>query len=362
MPPKRHNVSPMSALLRAKTVQSLNHMQKLRNIALLALLLGASAAAAQAVPDPVQYVVYPETPGPRETVTIEVQGVGSFLGSADIRWTRDGATVLQGVGERKLSFTAGALGERTSISVTIDSDQGRFSRSWSFSPSKINLVWEANTTIPPLYKGKALYSAGSSYKVVAFPSVYSQGARVLSSALDFQWTHRGEPVPEASGRGRASFSRTGDQLQAGEVVGVEVYYGGQKAGRAELLIPVSEPSIVLYQRDALRGVIYEAALPSGISLVGPELTVQAEAYFFAREAKLAGSLPFAWTLNDENTSGPDADRGILTLRQSGSGEGSATLGVSIQNSSPDQFVQTASTLMRIVFGAQQSSVLNFLGL
>src|SRR3989344_3006939 len=141
---------------------------------LLMLVAGSPGfVQAQSLPAPIQYVVYPEVPGPNQTVNIEAQGVGSFLGEADITWTHDGKVVQSGVGVRKYTFTTGALGQKTTVGISIDSSQGLFSKTFSFTPSLINLVWEADTTVPPFYLGKALYSAGSSYKVVAFPTVYS---------------------------------------------------------------------------------------------------------------------------------------------------------------------------------------------
>jgi len=128
-------------------------------------------------------------------------------------------------------------------------------------------------------------------------------------------------------------------------------------------VPASDPIILLYSRDALRGTLYDTALPAAISLVGAELTVQAEPYYFSTATKRSGMIPFVWTLNGEPASGPDSASGILTLRQSGSGTGSATIGVSMQNNNPDQFVQTASISLHIEFGATQSnSLFNFFGL
>lgn len=334
-----------------------------RGAALALLLIVGVHAHAQTVPDPVQYIVTPETPGANETVLIEVQGVGSFLGSADITWKKDGTAVKNGVGERSFSFVTGALGQKTTITVAIDSSQGPFTQTFTFNPSRINLLWEAYTTVPPLYKGKALYSAGSDYKVVAFPTVYSGASRITANALNYQWFYRDDPVPEASGLGRFTFSHTGDQLQQSEDVAVDVYYGAAKVGHGELSVPASDPFIQLYSRDALRGTLYDAALPAAISLVGREITVQAEPYYFSTAAKRSGLIPFAWTLNDEPASGPDSPSGILTLRQSGSGTGSATIGVSMQNNNPDQFVQTAGSSLHIEFGAKQgNSLLNFFGL
>ena len=329
----------------------------------LAFFAGGSSAYAQTLPPPVQYVVNPEAPGPNQTVTIEAQGVGSFLGSANLRWTRDGSLVKEGIGERTYSFTTGALGQSTTVRVSIDSSQGLFSQTFTFNPSLINLVWEADTSIPLLYKGKALYSAGSDYKVVALPSVYSGGARVSQEALSYQWLRSDNALPGQSGLGRSILSQTGDQLQSGEDIQVDVYYGNTLAGRGSIFIPAAAPQIVLYQHDPLRGVLYDAALPAAISLIGKEISVQAEPFYFSNKAKRAGQLPYAWTLNGAEASGPDSARGILTLRQTGEGTGAAEIGVSVQNNNADQFVQNASAALQLVFGAQSgNSILNFFGL
>jgi len=331
-------------------------------LGLFLLLLGAGHAHAQGV-DPVRYLVAPETPGPNQTVLIEAQGVGTFLGSATVTWTQDGAIVKQGVGERTYSFTTRGLGEPTTVRVSISSTQGIYSQTFTFNPSRVHLIWEADTTVPQLYRGKALYSPGSNYKVVAFPTVYSGSARILPSALSYQWRLADEPVANQSGLGRSTFAMTGDQLQAGEDISVDVYYGTKKVGRGQVFISSIEPQILFYQRDALRGVLYDAALPGAISLTGREITVQAEPFYFSTGAQRSGNIPFAWTLNGASTSGPDSARGIITLRQSGSGEGEAQLGVSIQNLVPDHFVQTASANLRLVFGSGGGNpILNFFGL
>lgn len=332
-------------------------------LALAFIFSGAASASAQVLPPPIQYVVVPEAPGPNQSVTIEAQGVGSFLGSANLVWTQDGKVVEEGIGARTYTFTTGPLGQKTTVRVSVDSSQGTFAQTFLFNPSLINLVWEADTSLPLFYKGKALYSAGSDYKVMALPSVYSNGTRVSASALSYQWSRAGNSIPEQSGLGRTVLSLTGDQLQASEDVAVDVYYGNVLAGRGAVSIPASSPQIILYARDPLRGVLYDAALPTAISLVAKEITVQAEPFYFSNKAKKAGLVQYAWTLDGQETAGPDSAQGILTLRQTGSGTGGAVLGVSMQNNNPDQFVQTASTALQLIFGAQTgNSILNFFGL
>ena len=110
-------------------------------------------------------------------------------------------------------------------------------------------------------------------------------------------------------------------------------------------------------------MLYGQAVPSGIALGSKELTLQAVPYFFSTDSVASGAATYAWTLNGTPTSGPDSARGLLTLRQTGSGVGSAMLGVKLQNNDPSKFVQSASTALRIVFGEQTGNTLSsFFGL
>lgn len=328
------------------------------------MLVAASAAHAQslgAAIDPVQYVVAPETPGPNQTVQIEVQGIGSFLGNATVTWSENGKVAQSGVGSRDFSFTTGALGTQTKIHVVIDSPtEGTLTHDITITPSLVDLVWEADTTVPPFYRGKALYSAGSAIKVVAFPTVIAGGARVPSDNLSFQWSHDDVSAPEQSGTGDSTFTFEGSELQSSETAAVDVYYGASKVGSAEVTIPATSPMVLLYDKDPLRGLLADTALPDAISMNAAEFTVEAVPYYFANSSAQNGALSYAWTLGGSDTTGPDSAQGILTLRQTGSGAGSAVLGVSVQNNDNNKLVQAAQAALQIVFG--QSSGTSLFGL
>lgn len=331
-------------------------MSKLRNIGLALLLFGATSVFAQAVPDPIQYIVAPETPGPGEQVTIEAQGVGAFLGDATITWRQNGKVVKSGLGETNYSFVAGGLGAATQVTVQISSaTHGSFSHSFVFLPSVVNLLWEANTSVPPLYRGKALYSAGSTLKVVAYPTIVVNGAQLSSSALSYQWSRGSTAQQSSSGLGKRSITIQGDQIQTSETIAVDVYYGGSKVGRGEVTIPAIAPQVLFYAQDPLRGLLLDSALPQALSLTAKEITVQAIPYFFANESAKNNSLTYSWTLNGAEAAGPDSQKGILTLRQTGSGAGGAQLGVAIQNNDDDKLVQAANTVVQVLFGQTQSS-------
>lgn len=334
----------------------------LRNIFICIGLLLAGSAHAQSLGtgvDPVQYIVAPETPGPHAPVDITVQGVGTFLGDATVTWSVDGTVAKQGIGASTFSFTTGSLGQQTQVKLTINSaTQGTITHLFTFIPSTVDLVWEADTSVPPLYRGHALYSAGSSLNVVAFPTVIVSGKKVAPQSLSYQWTLNDNPVPSASGTGKYTFSFTGDQLQTAEQAGVDVYFGSLKVGHGELAIPAYQPELLFYNKDPLRGIVWEQAVPPSIALNVPEITLQAQPYFFANN----GTYSWSWTMNGAPTSGPDSDRGLLTLRQNGKGQGSTQLGVALQNLSGTQLIQSAQTALSIVYGQKPSGISSFFGI
>lgn len=359
--------TPQEQMPARATRSILNDIRPVKTAAamLLALALagaGAGHAYAQAV-DPLRFVISPEIPEPGQRVTIEAQGVGSFLGDALITWQQDGTTVLSGTGARTFTFSAAGLGKVTHIHVTIQSStNGTSERDFTFVPSVVHLLWEADTSVPPLYPGKALYSAGSTIKVTALPQVVANGATVSYNNLSFQWKVNGNPVVGQSGKGFSSMTFTGSQLRAAETVSVDVYLGATAAGSASITIPATDPQLLLYIQDPLRGVLYDQALPSTISLLNTEVTLKAQPYYFANESLQSGAASYAWTLGGAAVTGPDSARGLLTLRQAGDGGGEGRLGVELQNTDTTKLVQAARAALRILFNSNSGSASSSFGL
>lgn len=340
------------------------HMQYKFFIVLALFFLSVSFTHAQtSLPDPVQYTVIPETPGPNQQVNIEVSGVGTFLGNATITWQMDGKTV-SGANGRTFTFTTGGIGSPTTIRLTINSaTHGVISHDFTFNPSVINLVWEADTYTPLLYKGKALYSAGSSLRVVAFPTVMIGRTLIPTNKLSYQWSRNDTPDTSSSGLGKNVFLFSGDQLNNEENVVVDVYSAGVKVGQGRITIPASKPTVIMYSVDPLRGTLLGNAFQNGFALPQTETTLKTEPYFFSNISFARGQIKYSWSLGGEETTGPDAAKGLLTLRQTGSGSGSANISVDVQNNENDKLVQAASINLNLLFGPQTgSSILNLFGL
>ena len=170
-------------------------------------------------------------------------------------------------------------------------------------------------------------------------------------------------MPQSSGLGRNSITFAGDQLLPSETASVEAYYAGSLVAQGSITIPASKPRALFYELDPLRGTLFDTALVNSVSLASNELTIEAEPFYFASESVKSGSVPFAWTLNNEDAQGPQTAQGLLTLRQTGSGAGRAQVGVELQNNESDKFVQSAQTALTILFGgASNSAFSSFFGL
>src|SRR3989344_5629950 len=117
------------------------------------LFVAAGMAHAQIGSDlsSIRFIASPEVPGPNTQVRLEVQGVGGFVGDATITWQENGTTVKSGVGERTHTVTTGGLGSVTRVVVTVESASlGTMTREITLAPAQVYLVWEAQTSVPPL--------------------------------------------------------------------------------------------------------------------------------------------------------------------------------------------------------------------
>ncbi|MES2007217.1 MAG: hypothetical protein V4436_03900, partial [Patescibacteria group bacterium] len=198
----------------------------------------------------------------------------------------------------------------------------------------------------------------SALTITAFPQVVLGGKTVTSNNLSFEWKRNDTPITQSSGKGRNQITFSGNQLFPGENVSVDVVANGVTVARGAMTVPKANPQVLLYERDPLRGILSDTAFSNSVSLVATELTVQAVPYYFANSSVKNGSVPFVWKLNNEDAVGPQTALGILTLRQSGSGAGRASLEVSMQNSEANKYVQSAVSKLQILFGGASNSTFN----
>lgn len=326
----------------------------------LVFLFAGTGASAQGVrgTDTLDIRVSPTSPAPGQQTTITLTSTSIDLGNATISWTVDDNAKASGPGERSFVFTMGPVGKSTIVGVTVSPRQGSaVTRNFTFRPGSVTLLWEATTYTPPLYKGKALYSAGASIRVLAIPSVAdANGTPIPANQLTFKWQIGEEAYADRSGLGRDLLLITGSQLREMEDVGVTVVRSdGSLAAASAIRIPATPPLVRFYRVDELRGTRYERSLSGEVQLTTTETTLVAEPYFISGTERTPEGFSSRWLLNNTEVVPQGTDRSMITLRQQGA-TGTALLEYAIESSSYERLLQSAAATIMLVLGERGASI------
>lgn len=272
----------------------------------------------------------PIYPGPYEEVTVTLVNFLADLGRADISWYLNGKLVTSGKGETEFTFTTGDAGAASAISVIAKTAEGvRIDQKMTVTPAEITIVWEAESYTPPFYKGKALLSPYTAYRLVAIPRFIVAGKTIPPSELVYTWRKNNEVVQKSSGYGKYTYRGEAPMLLWEDAVSVEVSSIGKSLNAyKKIAVAPALGTVLLYEDNPLEGVRYENAIGSEFNLADKELVVKAEPYFFARDDKESGSVMYDWKLNGANISG---ENDKITFRQEATGEGSAKVSIAIRN-------------------------------
>lgn len=287
----------------------------------------------------------PNYPRPNETVFISLTLYTDDLNSADITWYKDGKSVLSGKGETKYSFKAGPVGESAKIEVRIKLLSGTsFSKTFDINPASVDLVWEANTYVPPFYKGKALHSNQGELKIVAMPEFVKNGRRIPSSNLIYKWSNGSEVYQSQSGYGKNILILNGSIFGREDTIDVLVTDPvNNLAAEAYVTVNPIEPQIVFYKNDPYYGHIFDTAIRGSFDLTSEEVQILAAPYFFSKEKD--GDLKYEWRLNNSRVTNLENSRTAIFRKPEGQ-TGQSNISLSIENL--NRILQQADTgvLMR----------------
>ncbi|MBI2096252.1 MAG: hypothetical protein HYT43_01300 [Candidatus Taylorbacteria bacterium] len=288
------------------------------------------------------FELFPKYPRPQEPFTIEAISFGSFLSTASITWEVGGKVIERGVGKTKINLTAPAAGVAQNIRLRVRNSEGRtISGSYTLRPFDFDLIFEADATVPPFYRGKALYPNEGEVRVVALPRFTDSAGRLLSHrSLIYKWKNGDKLDREQSGLGANVYRFRGPAILRSEEISVEASTAdGRVKGEARLsLLPV-DSKVYLYEEHPLYGVRFEHILSPGSPLFGRELKAAAIPYFFGD----GDALKYTWTINNRPVAESDA---AVTVRRENEEKGEAALGVSVILPGRDfQFASFGTSLM-----------------
>lgn len=308
------------------------------------LLILPAISHAQAIPGgaiPLNVSISPTYPRPYDTITVTVTSNVIDLAASTIIITADGKTIAEN--NRSGQVQLKGVGASTLIDVKATGADYAYDQKVSVSPADVSLVVEPSTSVPLLYQGAALPSAGSSVRIVALADLRdAKGVRIPSSKLAYTWK-LGEQILEAqSGLGKNILVATAPARYRDAQVSVTVSTQDH-AMNAHASVSVSpiDPFLRVYVNDPLLGIDFLHAVTSATTLGGQEETFRAVPFYFA------GTPTVAWTLNG-GQSGTDPD---LTVRSTGSTAGSALIGATASGGGA-----TAQSRFTLQFGSASSGI------
>lgn len=327
-------------------------------LAALALtLLLPGAAAAQSLggtlgePTPTfSLSVTPAYPAPYSKATLSLLSSSLDLAGGTASISIDGKNIYKGA-VQPIAVQLGRAGSITRVSATVSIGIENYTQTLSIQPQDVALVIEPVSSAPALYPGKPLVPLEGSARIVAVANLRTAGgAPIAPTALSYAWTVDGTQIANSSGIGKTAIMVASPLQYRGRTVSVAVKsVDGTLVGGASLLLSAADPSVRVYENDPLLGIRFDRALSGGFSVGNTESTLYAAAFSLPTTQ---GAPLLQWFLN-----GTAAQTGSsITLRPTGSGQGSASLSLV---ASAGQYARATATLP-LTFGAKPST--NLFGL
>jgi hypothetical protein len=322
--------------------------------------IALSPNAAFAALDLISFQTNPKTPGPNQLVTVSLQSYAIDLDSANLTWYVDKEVVANGIGEKSIQTMVKDLGETVTINVVIlAANSARYDKQFLLRPIEVDLLWEADTFVPPFYKGKALPTYKSIVKLSAIPRFNTFSSN--PSRYSYAWTANQIQNLE---QGIGKQSVLVPMKYSGSSVPIEVTVTDLSAlgdttgttsatrlnnGSAMQRIVAINPLLLFYEDAPLLGVRFNQALSGGVTTNGTSFTLRAVPYFFSNDDIVNANLSYTWQ-QDRQKLNPSMDPNILVLGKEGTAAQVSTIGLLIQNSK--RILQSANAGVTINFTAE----------
>lgn len=303
----------------------------------------------------------PELPSANQDVSVRIESYSFDLNSSEIIWALNGVIKDKGVGKKDFDFKTGAIGTPSLIKILIKTKDGKnIEKSLLIRPAGVDIIWQANSFVPPFYKGKALYSYQSRITVVALPEfTNSTGVKINPENLIYKWSKDGTVLGGISGYGKNKFSFTKLLISNPQEIEVEVSSADKNIrASGKIVIEPVEAKAVLYENNPLYGIIYEKAVANNFKMGGSEITLSVAPYFFGLEELNSGKVKYNWSMNGQNITDKQDSRGI-TFRNENSESGSTKVSVYLQNETKELQSARTDALLNFEAGGVDDKTVNF---
>ena len=282
-----------------------------------------------ALPSELGVEVIPDYPKPNSVVFVNLAMYTEDLDSAEIAWYLNGKVALQGKGAKQFSFRTGKVGVESKIEIRIKLKSGvTFSRNFSIIPASVDILWEADSYVPPFYQGKALHPKQGRLKLAAMPEFVKNGKRIPPSDLIYKWSNGLDVYESQSGYGKNVVIIDGALLGTTERISVLVTDPiNNLVAQGFVDISTVNPEIVFYKRDPYYGFLFEQSLKNKVVLDQDEIEVVVSPYYITKERE--GLLQYNWRLNGTNA--PELSRSKNVVFRRPEEEGRSLITVEVEN-------------------------------
>lgn len=238
--------------------------------------------------------ISPDNPFPGEEIIASLTSNSFDIDRSKITWVYNGKIVLEGTGKKQYRFKVGSLGKQETIKAIVVAPSGsRLEQTRSFILADVDLLWEARTSRPVFYPGKALPVLRSKVKIVAQPHFIFEGKRFSPKNLIYKWFFGDELFQEQSGFGRQSFEFSIPIIGSENSVRAEVSSPNEDIKAIKtIFVPLADPQVLFYEENPLQGPKFNRALASFKTGSPSQIDFRAEPYYFS-----SPSLVYNWLIN-----------------------------------------------------------------
>ena len=301
----------------------------------------------------------PEFPQANQKITATVTSTGGNTRAATIFWLLEDEIKQQKPGGESFEFTTGNIGSVQKLSVLIKTPSGEvFTKSVLITPAEVTLLWEADTFVPPFYKGRALYSSGSRIRAEAIASfINEKGVAYDSSELIYTWSKNGTVLGSLSGLGANTLLTEGPKFFGDYVLAVTVTSPeGTKKAQSASRVQTLDPFVILYEKNPLVGILYNAAITDNyVFSDSSQLEVQAVPYFMDTKHENSPNLLYSWKVNGKKVVNSTNLPSTLTIQLSPDDNISTSIGIDVAHTR--HLLQTAKAVFRVTFtGSARNSL------
>ncbi len=307
----------------------------------------------------VDVTLTPNYPGPLEKYSIKLEAYGIDLNLANIVWSVNGKSVLEGRGEVVYNGVAQSVGVSTNITITITpKDSKQIVKKVTINPQTVDILWEARGVLtPPFYRGKSLPPTQSKARFVAMPNLITTNGSLLDPAsLNYNWTQDYSVLGDKSGHGKNYLDYTADILSKPVNVQVEAYDSTGMRAIQDIDLGSFNSAVLMYENNPLYGYMFNDELTNGFDLgTHPETTIAAFPFSYNAINRTSQNLEYVWNINGTQIDVPTSQTN-LAFRNSNNSAGKSMIGVSLTNTNN---LLEASAAQFLINFAKTDSVLSF---